>query len=111
MVHAHIEKVLPQGDCEHVSTAILTNKYYLYSRTKEVKVILFVESHVNTPCNLVENGPLLINDLLTCYYGPREFLSAVYCLGYGENDAMMNHCRDNKRTPQFWKLLAACAEG
>ena len=47
------------------------------------------------------------------YSGPREFLSLVYCLGYGENDALEGKVKNtpNKGTPQFWSLLAACSRG
>ena len=50
------------------------------------------------------------------YFGPREFVSLVYCLAYGENESLHSSGDDvihktSKGTPQFWTLLAACARG
>lgn len=51
------------------------------------------------------------------YFGPREFVALVYCLSYGENKSFQSDGDDvidktnNKGTPQFWTLLAACARG
>ena len=49
------------------------------------------------------------------YFGPREFVSLVYCLAYGENESLHSGNdvidKTNKGTPQFWTLLAACARG
>ncbi len=48
------------------------------------------------------------------YFGPREFVSLVYCLAYGENESLdggeVVH-NANKGTPQFWTLFAACSRG
>ena len=60
------------------------------------------------------NGPGLGKERLRdSYFGPRQFISHVYCLGYGENEALTGQANDttNKGTPQFWALLAACARG
>jgi hypothetical protein len=47
------------------------------------------------------------------YFGPRGFVSLVYCLSYGENESLCGKVIDktNKGTPQFWTLFAACARG
>jgi hypothetical protein len=47
------------------------------------------------------------------YFGPRRFISLVYCLSYGENESLSGNVIDktNKGTPQFWTLFAACARG
>ena len=59
------------------------------------------------------DGPGLDKDILNAYVGPREFISLVYCLSYGENESLTAKMTDktNKGTPQFWTLLAACARG
>ena len=59
-------------------------------------------------------GPKLSKEALPAdisYGGPREFVSHVYCLGYGDNYAMSKECGHNPGTQQFWKLLAACSKG
>ena len=59
-------------------------------------------------------GPGLDNGILSdTYTGPREFISLVYCLAYGENEALSQQINDksNKGSPQFWTLFAACARG
>ena len=59
-------------------------------------------------------GPGLDKDLLQdTYFGPRGFISLVYCLSYGENESLAAKMNDkfNKGTAQFWTLLAACARG
>lgn len=60
------------------------------------------------------NGPGICKDILSdSYFGPRQFISHVYCLGYGENEALTGQANDtdNKGTSQFWTLFAACARG
>jgi hypothetical protein len=48
------------------------------------------------------------------YFGPRGFVSLVYCLSYGENESLSGGGvidSTNKGTPQFWTLFAACSRG
>lgn len=48
------------------------------------------------------------------YFGPRGFVSLVYCLSYGENESLSGGevvDNTNKGTPQFWTLFAACSRG
>merc|ERR1712194_256715 len=59
-------------------------------------------------------GPGLDKGVLqNTYAGPRDFISIVYCLAYGENDALEGRMKDkaNKGTPQFWSLFGACSRG
>ena len=59
-------------------------------------------------------GPGLDKGLLQdTYFGPRGFISLVYCLSYGENESLdaKTNDKNNKGTPQFWTLLAACSRG
>lgn len=76
-------------------------------------MIVLAESHAFTERNRALKGPGLESSLLRdTYFGPREFISLVYCLAYGENEALSRECNDpNKGTPQFWALLAACSRG
>ena len=60
------------------------------------------------------HGPGLDEGMLQgTYFGPRGYISLVYCLGYGENDALEGKMNDkaNKGTPQFWTLFAAMSRG
>eukprot|EP00957_Ditylum_brightwellii_P031264 2369879-Ditylum_brightwellii.AAC.1 len=55
------------------------------------------------------------------YNGPRDYISLVHCLSYGESDSLglvkegdgsqAGKKFMNKGTPQFWSLLAACSRG
>ncbi len=136
--HGAVKSFLPDGDCEEWEVIKLARSYYNYWRPKETKVILLAESHAFTSkveyfyfvCILVLDDFMLMFGVVTygkdramcgpgldllqdTYFGPRGFLSLVYCLSYGENESLdtkMNG-KDNKGTPQFWTLLAACARG
>eukprot|EP00804_Cyclotella_cryptica_P026769 CCRYP_007964-RA/>CCRYP_007964-RA protein AED:0.04 eAED:0.04 QI:694/1/1/1/0.6/0.66/6/882/813 len=113
--HHAIQSLLPDGDCESFDVIEVARKYYDYWRPAhgKTKVILLAESHAFTEKDHVINGPRLDDSILTTkrYDGPREFLSLVYCLAYGENDALTSTLPNNKGTPQFWSLLAACSRG
>ncbi len=81
-------------------------------------MIVLAESHAFTERARALKGPGLERSLLQdTYLGPREFISLVYCLAYGENEALSRESTDpkqnkeNKGTPQFWALLAACSRG
>ncbi|KAJ8604816.1 hypothetical protein CTAYLR_001013 [Chrysophaeum taylorii] len=96
-------EVLPEGDAEEWGVVELAQAYYAYWRPKTVRVVLLAESHVHTAANEAARsfGPL------EGYDGPRAFVALVYCLGYGENEALDAPLERNKGTPQFWQLLAA----
>jgi len=92
----------------------LARRYYNYWRPKETKVILLAESHQFTTKDRALRGPGLDKGVLqNTYAGPRDFISIVYCLAYGENDALEGRMKDkaNKGTPQFWSLFGACSRG
>jgi len=111
--HHAVQQLLPKGDCEHWEVVELARKYYNYWRPKETKVILLAESHAFTTKERAFEGPGLDESLLPEYKGPRGFLSLVYSLAYGENEALTGQAVDklNKGTPQFWTLFAACSRG
>jgi len=112
--HAHsaIVNLLPAGDCEEWDVVKLARSYYDYWRPDKVKVILLAESHAFTTSERALNGPGF-GALRDTYFGPRHFISLVYNLSYGENDSMDGGLQDknNKGTPQFWTLFAACSRG
>lgn len=114
--HKAIQTILPEGDCESFECCKLARRYYEFFKPKEVKVILLAESHVFTPEERATIGPKIGTELLpeSLYDGPRDFISLVYCLGYGEQELL--EPKDDKKTPnqgtpQFWSLFAACARG
>ena len=74
--------------------------------------ILLAESHAFTTSERALNGPKF-GALRDTYFGPRHFISLVYNLSYGENDSLEDGLQDknNKGTPQFWTLFAACSRG
>jgi len=77
-----------------------------YWRPSEVRVLLLAESHVMTTWQeFTARVPL-------ARFGhpqaPPEFVRLVYCLGYGERNAVQGGASKNIGTPQFWKILAAC---
>lgn len=111
--HHAVQQLLPKGDCEDWEVVELARKYYNYWRPKETKVILLAESHAFTTKDRAFEGPGLDENILPEYEGPRGFLSLVYSLGYGENEALTGQAVDksNKGTPQFWTLFAACSRG
>ncbi|KAL7543162.1 hypothetical protein ACHAXR_012463, partial [Thalassiosira sp. AJA248-18] len=112
--HTALKNLLPKGDCEEWEVVQLARRYYNAWRPKETKVILLAESHAFTSKERALHGAGLDEGILhDTYFGPREFLSLVYCLSYGENESLSGQANDktNKGTPQFWALLAACARG
>lgn len=79
-----------------------------------MKVILLAESHAHTEKGRAFNGPKFDDTLLKdIYEGPKDFISLVYCLAYGENESLTPSMKDknNKGTTQFWTLFAAIARG
>lgn len=110
--HSAVRNFLPIGDCEDWAVVELARRYYNHWRPKKTKVILLAESHAFTTTNRALHGPGLDESVLRDnYFGPRRFISLVYCLAYGENDALEGKAKDkaNKGTPQFWTLFAACS--
>lgn len=100
------------GDCEEWEVVELARSYYNHWRPKETKVILLAESHAFTPKDRALRGPGLDKGMLQdTYFGPRGFISLVYCLAYGENGALEGKVKDktNRGTAQFWTLFAACS--
>mmetsp|Transcript_26188 Transcript_26188/g.56211 ORF Transcript_26188/g.56211 Transcript_26188/m.56211 type:complete len:1361 (-) Transcript_26188:477-4559(-) len=112
--HAAIRSLLPKGDCEDWEVIELARRYYNHWRPKETKILILAESHAFTPSERAFHGPGLDEGMLqNKYFGPRGFISLVYCLAYGENESLTGQVNDktNKGTPQFWTLFAACARG
>ena len=112
--HFAVQRLLPKGDCEDWDVVELARRYYNFWRPKHTKVILLAESHAFTTKERAFTGPGLdVGILQDIYNGPHGFLNLVYCLAYGENEALSGQAVDksNKGTPQFWTLLAACSRG
>jgi hypothetical protein len=110
--HRAVHTLLPEGDCETYDVVKVARNYCDYWRPKRTKVILLAESHAATEHCLVHERRLEENIVSNVQYsGPREFLSLVYCLAYGENESLCEPITNNKGTPQFWTLLAACSRG
>jgi hypothetical protein len=96
----------------------LANAYYDYWRPTKPKVIILAESHVSMPEDYSCHGPIFDTSLLGDdhkYSGPVNFCSLVYCLGYGEHEALTNGVdtvhsipkKENTGTWQFWNVLSA----
>lgn len=110
--HRAVHTLLPEGDCESFDVVTVARRYCDHWRPHKTKVILLAESHAATEHNLVVSRRLEESVMpSTRYNGPREFLSLVYCLSYGENESLCQPISNNKGTPQFWSLLAACSRG
>ncbi|KAJ1459211.1 hypothetical protein M885DRAFT_560978, partial [Pelagophyceae sp. CCMP2097] len=97
-------------------TVRLAQKYYAYWRPEKPRVILLAESHVSTTVSATRQHILLPEFAAELreagYAGPTEFVALVHAFGYGE-DALIEPPiggGGNKGTPQFWQLLAACAQ-
>ena len=78
-----------------------------YWRPPEVRVLLLAESHVMTTAAESTATVSLAPFGLTS--APFTFVRVVYCLGYGEPGLVTPRVVKNAGTPQFWRLLAACA--
>jgi hypothetical protein len=118
--HSVLHKLLPAGDCESFHSVKVANQYYEYFRPEKVKIILLAESHVHTDEKMSKDGPIIGYNKMPShdYDGPRDFISLVYCLGYGgdsiletrnDQDAIVIPDGATAGTPQFWKLFAACS--
>ena len=118
--HLVLDTLLPKGDCDSIDVVRLARRYYDHWRPKpgNVRVILMAESHAFTSRS-ISLSTRMKSSLLTDYKGPREFVSLVYCLAYGENESLETdrtkeetlQPSSNKGTAQFWALLAACSRG
>ncbi|KAL3791789.1 hypothetical protein ACHAW5_009422 [Stephanodiscus triporus] len=111
--HSAVESLLPKGDCEDWEVVAMAWRYYNHWRPRETKVLLLAESHAFTPKERAYGPGLDKGMLQDTYFGPRGFVSLVYCLSYGENESLSGNVIDktNKGTSQFWTLFAACARG
>ena len=115
--HAALNRFLPDGDCDSYEVVKLARAYYDFWRPSRgnIRVILLAESHSFTETErALSTG--LSPELLRNYLGPRNYIQLVYCLAYGENDALYTADADtatgpNPGTSQFWTLFAACARG
>ena len=91
--HTAMHALLPEGDCENLDVVRLAVSYYDYWRPKrgETRVILLAESHAFTEKDRALHGPGLDPRFLAhSYSGPRDFVSLVYCLAYGEEQSLMD---------------------
>lgn len=85
-------------------------------RPDQTRVLLLGESHVFTqPVEahrikwLGNYAHILCNDVFISSL-PDQFVRFVYCLAYGENDALLDYSKAGKNfgTPQYWKLFYSC---
>ena len=109
-------KSLLGEDCEAFESVQVANSYYQYWRPEKVKVIILAESHVSTSKSFSCHGPIFDKRLLgvnedgnSVYAGPVKFCSLVYCLGYGENDALIvdentNATIPKEQNPGTWQV-------
>jgi len=113
--HSALHRFLPDGDCDSYEVVKIARAYYDYWRPRKgnIRAILLAESHSFTETKrALSTG--LSPQLLPHYLGPRNFIQLVYCLAYGENDALHNADvagGPNAGTSQFWTLFAACSRG
>ena len=138
VAHEAIKKLLPHGDCESFDSVLIAQAFYEYWRPEKPRVILMAESHVFTEFS--ELNPKISQSIAQeiNYHGPRDFVSLVYCLAYGEKECLdvatpstsidvpkaedvsskdktavyETQCKiltqASNGTPQFWNLLAGC---
>lgn len=112
--HLAVAELLPEGDCESMGVVRIARSYIDHWRPRKTRVILLAESHAATERDYVFDGPRLCDRKMPKerYNGPRDFIRLVYCLTYGENEALIGETiPNNKGTPQFWSLFAACSRG
>ncbi len=122
IAYSTMAKFLPPQDVECFHSVQAANRYYEYFRPDKVRVILLAESHAYTDEALSKHGPIIGSDKLSTddYSGPRDFVSLVYCLAYGESSILAHRDDDGDDdsiskaaallgTTQFWKLFEACA--
>ncbi|CAB9501830.1 expressed unknown protein [Seminavis robusta] len=120
VAHDAIWHLLPDGDCETFETISIAQSFYEYWKPAHPKVIVMAESHVYTEHSTCCNHKMCASIAKELNYtGPREFISIVYCLAYGERECLsLDNATDltecpmytaaRTGTPQFWSLLAAC---
>ncbi len=96
------------SDREPISVIQRAEEHRSYWRPSTPRVILLAESHVYTHKDeLLRNvrlSPPLPGEL------PTGFVRLVYCLGYGEDQALCGPAPlgRNGGTPQFWKIFLSC---
>ena len=96
LVHLVVESLLPKGDCKDWEVVAMAWHYYWHPR--ETKVILLAEAHAFTPKERMY-GPGLDKGMLhNTYFGPRGFVSLVYCLSYGKNESLSEKVIDKGLT-------------
>ncbi len=85
-------------------------------RPDQTRVLLLGESHVFTQPGearhikwLGNYAHILCNDQFISSL-PDQFVRFVYCMAYGENDALLDYSKTGKNfgTPQYWKLFYSC---
>lgn len=79
-----------------------------YWRPKKVKILLIAESHVR---ELKSDDQVHVKRLKYLRKSsPNIYVRLIYCLGYGENSLCEGNPKQNRGTPQFWKLFKAIAD-
>ncbi|MCA8940286.1 MAG: hypothetical protein KDB07_10775 [Planctomycetes bacterium] len=109
--HLHMEDIYKAlsdvigGDIEPFEAVQLVDEYRNYWKPKRVTTLLLAESHVHTSFKDME---VSVHVDLPGY--PNRYAKFVYCLAYGEPTLTSDPQHSRKDgTPQFWKMLYACA--
>jgi len=103
-----IKKRVPQTLIDSLEVAKQVEEYRQFWKPKEIKVMLLAESHVFTDKQdyKIRCNRLIMNKIIPNY--PLHFVRFVYCLGYGENPLLERSVKNNRGTPQYWKIFSSC---
>jgi hypothetical protein len=103
-----IKKFVPLDKLDSLEVVKQVEQYRQFWKPKKIKVILLAESHVHT--NRQDNEKkcdrLILNKFIPNY--PIDFVRFVYCLGYGENELLNTPIKNNRGTPDYWKMFSSC---
>ena len=97
---------------ESIKVIEMVDAYRHYWKPSKVNVVLLAESHVYTQSYeldyIVQMGTA---NHLNNYH--EHFVRFVYCLAYGEKTLLKEKYfpkKDNRGTPDFWKIFLSCCE-
>lgn len=112
----YLRQLLPKEDVEQQKMIDLTLSYHQYWKPDNTKIIILAESHAQSSLENINDVPELSRSVLSEkeYNGPVGHMGLVYCLTYGENEALtrpITPAKKNAGTTQFWKLFALCSRG
>ena len=111
-----IKKEIKEEIIDSFDVVKTVEEYRYFWKPDKIKVLLLAESHVctteeeyNKNLNKQELQKLedFIEEINWNNY-PKNYVKFVYCLGYGENKLLSNKIKNNRGTPDYWKIFASC---